>query len=110
METLNLYLAIAFGFVLRLAIPILLTVLLAIYLRRLDERWKASAEELDAPIEKPECWKLKHCAPEVRAKCMGYVSQVPCWQAFRLPKGYLRDECLECKIFRRAYMPLLARK
>ncbi len=109
METINLYIAIALGLLLRLAVPIGLTVLLALYLRRLDQRWKASAEELEAPIEKPECWKVKNCPPEVRAGCAGYISSAPCWQAFCLPKGYLRDACLECKIFRKAYMPLLAK-
>ena len=110
METLNLTHAVALGLLLRLAFPILITVLLALYLRKLDERWKARAEELEAPIEKPECWKIKNCTPEARAKCKGYLSSAPCWQAFCLPKGYLRDECLECKIFRRAYVPLLAQR
>ncbi len=110
METLNLYIAIALGLILRLAVPILLTVLVALYLRRLDQRWKAKAEELDAPLEKPECWTVKQCTPEMRAACQGFACPGPCWQAFRLPTGYLREQCLECKVFRRAYVPLLAHK
>jgi len=110
MEPINLYLAIVLGLMARLAIPILITALVAIYLRQLDERWRAKNAELEMPIEKPECWKVKHCSPELRAKCTGYLSPLPCWQAFCQPNGYLREECLECKIFRRAYIPVLSHK
>lgn len=110
MENINVYLAIVLGAGLRLAVPILITVLLALYLRNLDERWQAGSELAEACIEKPECWKVKGCPPEARAKCMGFQSPFPCWQAFRLPSGYLRQQCLECKVFRRAYVPVLAHR
>jgi hypothetical protein len=101
-------LAVLVGLALRLAVPLLITVLLAIYLRGLDERWRARAQEAEAPTEKPECWKIKGCSPEARAKCAAFASPLACWQVRRLPNGYLSEACLECRVFRRAYMPVLA--
>ena len=109
METIYSFIAIALGIALRIGIPILITVLISIYLHRLDERWQSEGEELEVPItEKPECWKIKGCLPEERAKCVGYLSPLPCWQARRLPNGYLREECLTCLVFRRASVPTLS--
>jgi hypothetical protein len=110
MEMIYSYLAIALGIALRIGIPILITVLISIYLHRLDERWQAEGEEIEAaaPVEKPECWKITGCLPEQRATCPGYLSALPCWQARRLPNGYLREECLTCLVFRRASVPAVA--
>jgi hypothetical protein len=108
MDMIYSFLAIAFGIALRIGIPILITVLISIYLHRLDERWQEEGEELEAPVEKPECWKIKGCLPEQRAQCVGYISPLPCWQSRRLPNGYLREECLTCIVFRRAAIPTLS--
>ena len=48
MEMIYSYLAIALGIALRIGIPILITVLISIYLHRLDERWQAEGEEMEA--------------------------------------------------------------
>ena len=108
MERIYSYLAIALGIALRIGIPILITVLISIYLHRLDERWQTEGEELEVPVEKPECWKIMGCLPEERAKCMGFLSPLPCWQTRRLSNGYLRQQCLTCLVFRRASAPTLS--
>ena len=108
METLNALIAIAAGFVVRLAIPILITALAVHYLRKLDDGWQAEAESLPLHIEKPECWKINECSPRARKSCPGYASPLPCWQARRLSNGYLRQECLGCEVFRKAPVPVHA--
>ena len=108
MDTIYSFLAIAVGIALRIGVPILITVLISIYLHRLDERWQAEGEEVEAPVEKPECWKITGCSPEQRAACPGYLSALPCWQAQRLPNGYLREQCLTCLVFRRASVPTIS--
>ena len=108
MDTIYAYLIIALGIALRIGIPILVTVLISIYLHRLDARWQEEAEEVETPVEKPECWRIKGCLPEQRERCVGRLSPLPCWQARRLPNGYLNDACLTCIVFRRAPAPAVA--
>ena len=95
------------GLLIRLAIPIALTVLLIIFLRKLDARWQKEADLHQPLMESVECWKIKNCAPEQRENCVAYQAIVPCWQAKRLPNGYLHEECLSCEIFTKAPMPAL---
>ncbi len=107
METIISFFYILVGFVLRLAIPIAATILLIFFLRKLDARWQAEAELQPAPTNKPECWKIKGCTPEQKGNCEAVTSSLPCWQVYRLPNGYLREECLSCEVFTQAPIPLL---
>lgn len=108
METITSLLAVLTGLLVRLALPILLTAVLIYFLRKLDARWQTEAHFMEARIQKPECWKVKGCPPEQRENCVGANSPLPCWQAYRLPNGYLREECLSCKVFTEAPAPTLA--
>lgn len=108
MQTLTSTLAVIAGFLLRLAVPLALTALLIFFLRKLDAYWQKEAEELAVlSVQKVECWKINGCTPEQAQNCEGAKSPLPCWQAFRLPNGYLREECLACEIFIEAPAPLL---
>lgn len=107
METVTSFFYILLGFILRLAVPIAATLLLIFFLRRLDAQWQAEAELIPNPVMKPECWKIKSCAPEQIEKCPGASSSVPCWQVYRLPNGYLNEKCLSCQVFVEAPLPPL---
>jgi len=107
METMIALLALIAGLLIRLAIPIALTALLIFLLRKLDAHWQAEAELPQPVVQSIECWKVKNCSTEQRKVCIAYQSTLPCWQAKRLPNGYLREECLSCEIFTEAPMPAL---
>src|SRR5215216_2307325 len=107
METLISVLYIVAGFFLRLAIPILGTAILVFLLRRLDARWQAEAARQPLPINKPDCWKIKGCPPDKMENCPGAKSSLPCWQVYRLPNGYLNEDCITCKVFIEAPVPTL---
>lgn len=100
------------GGVLRLGVPLALTILLAWWLRRLDARWQREGEVLQAqrarrPALTPPCWETRNCPPERRAACPAFTqTETPCWQIFRDPRGELRATCLDCNVFRGA--PALA--
>lgn len=98
-------LAVLVGLAVRLAIPILVTALAVFVLRKLDSRWQAEAKDLPLQVEKPECWKTKHCRPPDRKACAGFRSPLPCWQAFRKPNGYLDEKCLGCPVLAGAAVP-----
>jgi hypothetical protein len=104
METITSLLAILAGLFVRLAIPIAMTFVLIYFLRKLDLRWQVEAET-PLPLEKPKCWKIKNCPPEQVERCAAAVSPLPCWQAYRLPNGYLREDCLSCEVFINAPAP-----
>ena len=107
METMISLHALIAGLLLRLAIPIALTALLIFFLRKLDTRWQAEAQTPQPALQTVECWKIKGCSAEQRNHCVAYRSELPCWQAKRLPNGYLHEECLSCEIFTEAPMPAL---
>lgn len=108
METFTAVLAVVTGIAIRLAIPIGITAIAVYFLRRLDTRWRAEAEEqlLLPVVEKAKCWEIKGCSPEMRATCAGYQSEEPCWQAFREENGHLQERCLGCDIFKEAPLPV----
>lgn len=107
METVTAIYAVATGIAIRLAIPIGITAIAIIFLRRMDTRWQAEAEEqlLLPVVEKAKCWKINDCPTEMRASCIGYQSKQPCWQAYRKENGYLQERCLGCDVFQKAPVP-----
>ena len=107
METLISSLYIIAGLLMRLAIPILGTVLLVFFLRKLDKRWQAEAELQPQMMGKTECWKMQGCTSQQTENCEAYKSELPCWQVYRLPNGYLHEECLSCHVFTEAPIPTL---
>ncbi len=98
-------LAVVVGLLLRLALPILVTALVIVLLRRLDAHWQSEARYVPVKIAKPECWKIQDCVPAERKLCPAPKSSLPCWQVFRLPNGYLREKCLTCEVLARAPLP-----
>ncbi len=107
MNELLAVLAVLGGVIVRLAIPVVLTMLIVHFLRVLDWRWQQEGEKLPVLVEKPACWEINNCPSELRKKCPGYSSPLPCWQARRMANGYLREECLGCQIFLKAPVPSL---
>jgi hypothetical protein len=94
------------GVFVRLAVPVAVTLAAVYLLHRLDRRWQNEAGfETAVRVQKPECWKINDCPPEARSECPGFRSPEPCWQAKRLPSGYLQEACLTCKVLLDAPAP-----
>ena len=98
-------LAVLIGLGLRLAVPILLTVLVVLALARLDRHWQREAGPAALGVRKPECWKVRNCSSTARKDCAGYQSELPCWQVFRRDNGYLDERCLGCPVLVAAPVP-----
>src|SRR5215208_5614005 len=108
METINSFLVILAGVLLRLAIPIAGTAVLIHLLRKLDLRWQTEAQLQSLPVQNPECWKIQGCSAQEQKNCLARTSSLPCWQVYRLPNGYQREECLSCNVFIDAPIPALS--
>lgn len=105
-------------FILRMGIPIAVTVAIVSGLKFLDGRWQADAEArhasravaqglltpdaVSSPMaaEKP-CWELNGCTEEKRKQCSGCaMTDIPCWMARLRADGKLPARCYGCALFR----------
>jgi hypothetical protein len=109
----GIFLAIGWA-LLRFGLPILFSILLFQFLKRLDERWEAEAEEVrektgvGSLVPKVRCWILNDCPQERMEKCPAYLEQgIPCWQHFRTTEDGLKEDCLGCDVFRGVPIPAL---
>jgi hypothetical protein len=106
---------IAGMFLLRLGLPLAITLLVGYLLRRLDAKWQAEAraqlgmpqaqkavapaQPLPRPAGQP-CWVEKGCDEARRARCPAPKRpNVPCWLARRQAEGRLPAECYNCGRF-----------
>lgn len=100
------------GLVLRIGLPVALTILAIWLLRKLDEHWKQQAGQVEGGGQRvlarnPGCWDMHHCSAEMRAQCLAYANpDKPCWQIYRSTDGRLRESCLGCDVFQQALAPV----
>jgi len=113
MSAQDITLAFVVGVVIRFAIPIGLTLVAVWFFRKLDQRWKAEAEELTRPqmalamAKRTPCWEQKQCSAEMRERCPAYAQKgVPCWQVMRDKQGNLKSGCVDCEVFHDAPIPV----
>ena len=99
-------LMILIGLVVRLALPLVITILAVSYLRKLDDRWQSEAEKEEPKPDPEQSWDLEDCPIEHGKVSPAAFSLFPCWQMNRLSNGYLNEQCLTCKVFRNAPVPV----
>jgi hypothetical protein len=110
-------LVIAGMFILRLGVPLAITLAVGYALLRLDAKWQAEAwaewesgqlEEQAAQAAggatslaaKQACWELKGCGQAVRDQCPAFKRpSIPCWLARRRAEGRLPAACYDCGLF-----------
>ena len=100
------------GLLLRVIIPIAVTIFVVVILKWLDERWKKEADLDESAVVKVGnvgCWDINNCPAEKREQCLAYTNpDKPCWQVFREEDGRLQEQCIGCEIFRHAPVPIAA--
>jgi hypothetical protein len=102
------------GVLLRIGIPVALTVLLIWAFAQLDARWKreAALHPSDRPspalrVGNTGCWETRGCLEKDRKRCPAYAHlDMPCWQAYRREDGRLKERCLGCPVFANAPVPV----
>ena len=112
-------LVIAGMFILRLGVPLAITLAVGYLLLRLDRKWQAEAwaEWESNRLEQEEqgeqaagratssaakqlCWDLKECSQAVRDQCPAFKRpNIPCWLARRRAEGRLPAACYDCELF-----------
>jgi hypothetical protein len=101
------FLTFGLGLLLRIGIPVGISVLIFFLLRQLDNRWQKEAQAIPViPSQRP-CWEIKGCSEQARKDCpAASQAKLPCWQLFRTKNGLLREECLGCDVFHLAPSPV----
>ena len=117
MDLLESTLIIGGMFVLRLGVPVAITLLIGYGLRRLDAKWQAEAQarleaeqavrqkQVEPELEfyqviDPPCWVQKNCPEILQAKCPATQNyNIPCWMAWFRAEGTIPDRCYGCKLF-----------
>lgn len=99
-------------FVMRLGIPITLTLIVGFVLRLLDKKWEADAlnmrslssgaATLAARVSAPlPCWLVKGCPADQIADCPAHANKdLPCWLARLRAEGRIPQMCAGCELFR----------
>jgi len=119
MDGLSDALVIAGMFILRLGVPLAITLAVGYLLLRLDRKWQAEAwaewesnrleggEQVEqaagaapALVGKQPCWELKECSQAVHEQCPAFKRpNIPCWLARRRAEGRLPAACYDCELF-----------
>ena len=101
-------------FLIRFGIPILATIALCYFFKKLDARWQAEGEAYrkKAGIELVKtvvpCWVINNCPEDKKEKCPAYQDKkIPCWQQFRSRNGELQERCIGCGVFRASPVPVI---
>jgi hypothetical protein len=98
-------LEIMMGMLLRITLPIILTLGAGWVLKRLDDHWRKnslsqrlSLRGLNGPIENLNCWDVFDCSTERRSNCRAYNNpDIPCWEAVS-SGGQLQEVCRSCPL------------
>ncbi len=106
-ETVN----VIFMFILRIGIPIAITLAFGWWLEK--KMAPPAAVEQEKPTQQSpryrrtgkiiqiHCWDLKRCESAQRAQCAVYQHpDLPCWLAIQADGGKLRPECFACALYR----------
>ncbi len=100
---------VVFGmFVLRVGVPIALTIALGKWLEKKLKPPVQNNEETIVPtvhrsgkIIQLHCWDVKRCDPAIRAKCAAYKHpELPCWLAIQAEGGKVSAECFTCALYK----------
>jgi hypothetical protein len=107
----NEYYTILAGVLLRIAIPLLVLLGLAVLLGRMDARWKRESLQQSKDLavavdDMPADWEAKNCPIEKAAESLAKKPNEPCWQVFRQENGDFDSHCLNCDVFLTSVAPI----
>lgn len=107
-------------FLLRLGIPLAITLAVGYWLRKLDAKWEAEAvarreqagqstfrrtpyarAEIDInKIIRERCWDINKCPQMVKVECPAWKQpNLACWEARTNTEGHLPEKCHNCELY-----------
>lgn len=101
--------AVILMFILRIGVPIALTLAFGYWLEkklapREREQESSTRQRIardDPKIIQLHCWDVKRCDATVRAQCAAYKHpELPCWLALQAEGAQVREECFTCALYK----------
>jgi len=113
MDEFILTLYMVLGVILRIGIPLVITFLLTLLLRRLDNQWREEAlheQPGEAVLREMwlnnPCWEQTDCIEELRESCSAFSqTETPCWEVYR-EDGMLNPKCQVCEYRKELLIPV----
>jgi hypothetical protein len=96
-------------FILRIGVPVALTLALGYWLEKKLRPPEVVEKELpqpratkpDAKIIQLHCWDVKRCDSTTRAQCAAVKHpELPCWLALQAEGLPVREECFTCALYK----------
>ncbi len=96
-------------FVLRIGVPIALTLTFGYWLERKLRPHQEPAQEVEkiqatrkaTNIIRLHCWDIKRCDASKRAQCAAcHHPELPCWLALQVEGCKVREQCFTCAFYR----------
>ena len=110
MEWLPTTLAMILGILLRIAVPIIVTILFVYLLKKLDERWKSESDIGTGQADQSGnigCWDVNNCPAEKRVGMQGLPKPGhPLLAGVPGRKWQITRSCIGCDVFRHAPVPV----
>lgn len=96
-------LEVVFGVLLRVLLPLAITLGVALILKRFDDRWRAESLQesirlagASGSLQSLNCWDAFGCSAETRAGCRAFSDKSkPCWEIMSAD-GKLQESCKAC--------------
>lgn len=94
-------LVIAYMFVLRIGVPLMITLMIGWWLQRLLEEKEPAAEPQGTSAKgEPHCWEVKKTCDALRAQSAATQRpDLPCWLALQVSGSGLTEACYSCPLF-----------
>lgn len=94
-------LVIAYMFVLRIGVPIIVTLMIGAWLKRLLEEHEAKPETGPVVLKAGQhCWDVSKTEDAAQAKAVaGHRPDLPCWLALQVSGTGLKEMCYACPVF-----------
>lgn len=111
-DTMTESLAVLAMFVVRIGIPVAITLVLGWWLEKklrppdADQNGKivrldTARHAKSSKVIQLHCWNMKHCDSAKVAQCAAYKHpELPCWLALQVEGGKVREECFTCALYK----------
>ncbi len=99
--TLRDVLVVGYMFVLRIGVPILITLMIGAWLQRLLQEPETETQPSPADLANGKhCWDVNKCEETKRAQCAAFQRpDLPCWLAIQVSGQGLTEKCYSCALF-----------
>ncbi len=96
-------LVVGYMLVLRVGVPILITLMIGAWLKHFLEEREAKDQPEPTPSRletEPHCWEVKQCPETEQARCVARQRpDLPCWLALQVNGAGLKSSCYACPLY-----------